>query len=517
MSTKLSRRALLAASLGAGQLALLNRFTGNARAAGQGPTRLVVFYLRGGARLDTFFTPLSAAEITRHIPVFAKASSEPSLFTPEQVTELSSVGASSRPLRLAKLWNAADPAAFSTEINPSGYSWDKYGLAKNTIAFHGIDHGSVAHSSAYTAAVSGLPGDSYRAPALVSIIANHFQTTFGDRRPLPCIALLPNGLPSALDLPSASAPLIIPNYDTLASIFSADEKRNAFWVDRNARTPQDVPSWRTGVNAKGLLTPEDAFNLGETLRLKGRSSTGADRVYEQIYGAYDGVSKTLAKDIVGAIAKIPDVTGKPDNFASFFNIGIRGGGDGEINMSAEMNWTLRLLKSGATTSIFTVLETFNHDTHGGSPMALGTHRVRAQLECIAQFLGQLKATPNPDGAGTLFDDTLVLVTSEFSRTWSVGPNQSGPNGWTYNDDHNQMTSLIVSGGAINGNVMIGGYENEGKRGSTIKLQNEKGQPIERPPLAVDVMATLCTGFGLKPDTDFTYFGGYGIIPGLFNT
>jgi Protein of unknown function (DUF1501) len=524
---KLSRRALLAASLGAGQLALLDRYTGTARAAARGPTRLVVFYLRGGARIDTFFTPLTRPEIERHIPVFAKSDHEPSLFTPDQVTDLSA-GGSGRKLRLAKLWNPAKPSEYSEKVNPSGYSWEKYDLAKNTIAFHGIDHGSVAHYSAYTAAVSGLPGDSYRAPALVSIIANHFQKSpLGANRPIPCVALLPNGLPSAFDLPSTAAPLMIPDFDSLSRIFSADEKRNSFWVDRNARTPQQVAPWSTGAASQRLLTPEDQFNLEETLKLKSRSSAGNDTVYEALYGAYAGVSNTLAQDIVGVVEKIPDVKGQPDNFVrldgngvpsgdTFFNIGIRGGNDALINMKAEMNWTLRLLKSGATTSIFTVLETFNHDTHGSGTMARGAHRVRAELECIAQFLGQLKATPNPDGPGTLFDDTLVLVTSEFSRTWSTGPNQSGPTGWDFQDDHNQMTSLIVAGGSINGNSMIGGYENGGKRGSVVKLTSEDGTAIERAPLAVDVMATLCTGFGLKPKVDFFYPGGYGVIPGLFN-
>jgi hypothetical protein len=179
---KVSRRAILAASVGAGQIALLRKYglEGTARAATDGPTRLVVFYLGGGARIDTHFTPLSAEEIRKHIPIFAKdiLSVEGALFTPEQVSDLAGSGGA-RPLRMAKLWNPSNPAelynsATNRYYNRSGYSWDYFKLAGNTIAFHGIDHGSVAHTSAYTAAMSGLAGEGYRAPALVSIIANHF-------------------------------------------------------------------------------------------------------------------------------------------------------------------------------------------------------------------------------------------------------------------------------------------------------------------------------------------------------
>jgi hypothetical protein len=280
-----------------------------------------------------------------------------------------------------------------------------------------------------------------------------------------------------------------------------------------------VRPWQEGTPGKGSLTVEDRFNLTETLALKGRSSSGNDRLYEQIYAAYGSVSNTLARDVVAAVERaIPISIAKPTHINEFFMTGGLYSKPPAGDQRSELNWTLRLLKSGVTTSIFTALRGYNHDSHGASPMVRGAHLVRAQLEAVAQFLGELKGTPSPDRPGkTLFDDTLVLVTSEFGRTWPVGPNQDSAAGWQFYDDHNQMTSLILAGGAVNGNVNIGGYTNGGSQGIPIDIQGADGAIVKRPPLAVDIMATICSGFGMKPEQDFRYGGTYGVIPGLFRT
>ena len=89
---KLSRRALLTASLGLGQLGLLERFglLGSARAdTGSGPTRLLVLYLQGGHRPYTFFVPpMSDAEVASVIPPPASFAQEPIYFTPDKLIEL---------------------------------------------------------------------------------------------------------------------------------------------------------------------------------------------------------------------------------------------------------------------------------------------------------------------------------------------------------------------------------------------------------------------------------------------
>ena len=114
MSSKISRRNLLAASLGATQLALLDRFSlfdrPRARACDdEGPTRLLVLYLPGGVRFYPDFIPMSDDEITRTIPPPGNSLGEPVFYRPSDVITLEGDSGGFQPIRMGRGWNPADP------------------------------------------------------------------------------------------------------------------------------------------------------------------------------------------------------------------------------------------------------------------------------------------------------------------------------------------------------------------------------------------------------------------------
>jgi hypothetical protein len=524
---KTSRRALLAASVGAAQLALLERFglLRDARAdTGDGPSRLLVLYLQGGTRFQTFFCPFTADEVGRYIPPPASAAGEPVFFKPEQLIDLAPASTGSMPLRLAKLWNPSDPGDRGQGFlyTPMGYGWLHHELASRTVALHGINHGSVAHASAYVSSMCGIAGEEYRAPAALSVVANHFHQKFGDKRPLPCVAIRAQGAPSALNLPSISSPAIVPDLGTLTAVFSSDGARTADWKGHDARAAASLPTFSgEGAPIAGALTDVDAYVLGRTRALKGKSTTGNDAALEQLYNGYVAVSSTLARDVVAAVEKTNafDSPVPPYLESSFGRLSFTFGyANGLIDMKKSLEWTLRVLKSGIATSVYAYLPEVYYDTHSGDSWGRMTASLRAQMDMVAQVLGELKATPSPDRPGkSLYDDTVVLVTSEFGRTWAVGPNQSSTDGWRFGDDHNAISSVILSGGAITGNQQIGGFANDGEEGKPVGIVEETGEKTTRLPRSADVMATLYRSLGMVPGKDFFLPGGYGEIAGVVPT
>ncbi|MBL4637057.1 MAG: DUF1501 domain-containing protein [Kofleriaceae bacterium] len=120
----------------------------------------------------------------------------------------------------------------------------------------------------------------------------------------------------------------------------------------------------------------------------------------------------------------------------------------------------------------------------------------------------MKATPAPNGNGTLLDDTLVMVFSEFSRTW--------PNSGTC--DHWPITSTVFAGGGITGNRMIGGYDfsgmaanTTGPRGAAVDVIEEGGDAANRAPRSADIVHTALKILGID---DFFIPGGSAEIVGV---
>lgn len=81
--------------------------------------------------------------------------------------------------------------------------------------------------------------------------------------------------------------------------------------------------------------------------------------------------------------------------------------------------------------------------------------MKAQAECwakIAELVKNLKSVPSSDGASTLYDETLIMVTSEFSRETTL----NGNNVETAGKEHNGYTnSYLILGGRVNGGYSIG--------------------------------------------------------------
>ncbi|RYE82172.1 MAG: DUF1501 domain-containing protein [Myxococcales bacterium] len=127
----------------------------------------------------------------------------------------------------------------------------------------------------------------------------------------------------------------------------------------------------------------------------------------------------------------------------------------------------------------------------------------------------MQATPAPGRPGkSLYDDTLVVILSEFGRTWTQGKDQSSVEGWSFPDDHHNYTSVILSGGNAAPNRQIGNFDLAPRvTGQKVTVREEGGQVVERIPRSADVVATICDAFGMTMGSDFFIPGGYGVIAG----
>jgi hypothetical protein len=521
-SPKLTRRTLLGASLGAAQLALLDRLgsAGRARAEApaDAPTRLLVLYLQGGVRFYPVFVPLSDADVRTRIPGRMSANGEPIFYAPEDLVTLDGDSGGFAPLRIGANWNPADPGQRSGQYSPQGYSWLHYGLGPTTAVFHGLDMGSFAHNAAYVASMCGIPGETYRCPALVSSVANFLHRRFAATRPIPCVAINGSGTPLAPGLPAHAAPAVIPSVSALAQLFSSSSSRHRRWTGCDARTATDVPSFDGASTYEGVaLTDVDALVLRRTQRLRGRSSAGSDRMLEQIHGSYAAISRTLAADVVSAVESVTPLTiPKPDHLRDVmgmfhFTFGVA---NRHINMRDSCEWILKLMKSNVTSAVYANLPEEYYDYHNGTSFPEAVASTRAQLDIVARMMGEMKATPSPDRPGkSLYDDTLVIVHSEFSRSWPRGPSQDDYDAWSVADDHNAVGSALVTGGSVLGNRQIGGFEQPSTLGLPVEIDDEAGLGM-RTPNAADFVATIYRQFGMARGTDYFIPGEHGPIAGI---
>jgi hypothetical protein len=166
--------------------------------------------------------------------------------------------------------------------------------------------------------------------------------------------------------------------------------------------------------------------------------------------------------------------------------------------------------------VYCFLNEVYYDTHNGQiGTASGTARLRAELDIIARILNEMKQTPAPSRPGkTVYDDTLVVILSEFSRTWSRGKDQSSEAGWQFPDDHFNYTSVILTGGNAAPNRQIGGFDiDPAVAGQPVSILDDSGTMVQRIPTSADVVATICGAFGMKMGADFFIPGGYGQIQG----
>lgn len=94
---------------------------------------------------------------------------------------------------------------------------------------------------------------------------------------------------------------------------------------------------------------------------------------------------------------------------------------------------------------------FTLDTHSNHKARHGA----AQADCWAQVMdivNILKSIANVDGQRSLFDETLVVVTSEFSRETALNGSSVENSG----KEHNGYTnSFLLMGGGVNGGFSVG--------------------------------------------------------------
>lgn len=524
---KLSRRALLGASLGLGQLVLLDRcgLVRRARAdTGSGPTRLLVLYLQGGYRGYTFFVPpMANADIARVIPPPSDFDQEPVYFKAEDVFDLGTGTGGFPALRMGRTWNPADPKdRTGYKYTPAGYGWVDLGLADRTTVIHGVDQGAFDHGGAYVSAMCGVPGASYRSPAFVSVIANYLNTKFSDTRPLPCVAIRPDGFPQAAGLPAAASPILIQSFDGISAYFSADPMVNAWWKGHETRSAVDLPPFDADTPTKSVqATDLERFVMERTRSLRGKSTAGTDAIAAQIYGGYAQTSATLARDVVKVLEATKGAEHPKPDYCPYSDFGVTFGlANGGVDLGNTADMVLRLLKSDLTSVVYAFLNEVYFDSHMGQiGTAGGTARLRAELDIIARILNEMKQTPAPGNPSkTLYDDTLVVIMSEFSRTWSRGKDQSSVDGWQFPDDHFNYTSVILTGGNAGPNRQIGGFDlDPAVKGQAVSILDESGTKIKRIPTSADVVATICGAFGMEMGTDFFIPGGYGQIEGAIVT
>ncbi len=525
----LTRRQLLKAALGASQLGLLGALGGSifskpAFAAGSGhPTRLLTIYLPGGWMPGMFFCPMSSADINTFVPERESASSEPIYFSADQVRNFD--GSDGGGGGFAKIRGPIefDATAFAAGLadprtntsTPNGRSWHEHSLWEDACVVHGVDMGTAAHESARISAFCGAPGAVYRAPVIHSVVANALYEAHKDTRALPAVALGRGPAGPTLSLPATAAMAQLGNIESIAELLSVRD--DIAWKglrDRSVSSSKDFLGADNGELAQNTLERTIQQRMR---RLSGKSNSGTDAFYQSIYESYQGVSRVLAQDVVGMLESAVGVeyTDKPfylPNSWSHWGVDIGGGvsSDSGGAWGESFDLALKMMKSDLATSIsLNIPGTSNYrfDAHSAGLRSLLPEQ-RAVMEVVGRFLGEMKATPAPNGNGTLLDDTLVMVFSEFSRTW--------PNSGTC--DHWPITSTVFAGGGITGNRMIGGYDfggmaanTTGPRGQAVDVIEEGGDAGNRSPRSADIVHTALKILGID---DFFIPGGSAEIVGV---
>lgn len=527
---KLTRRALLTTGLGLGQLALLERFgLGSARAqsaAGGGPTKLLSIYIQGGLHHELMWSPFSAAGVTR----FIRQPDGGSLYGPAQVSNFDGSGDADADQPVKRLrgpiyYNPAAPAdsgltgrtnpATGRSYSPNGYAFASpdYRLFENVALIHGIDQGTAAHQSGVVASLCGVAGGDFRAPAIQAVAANYLMSRFPDR-PLANVTIKGSVNPTAFDLPSPAAPVLLGSTGDLE--YSISDRRDSAWQGLRARRPVEDRAFdgtSSGAHLPATIIEEQV--LGAVRKERRKSSRGTDAALEQLHDAYRGLSKTLAKDIVGTVSATPGIEHLPAALPwapGEAQLGWRIGYADAVTSGGEwmedFDLALRLLKSNTTSAVTFKclgLGNFNFDTHSANPFVPHSDHLHGALEVVGRLLIEMKLTPTSAGR-TLLDDTLVIVFSEFGRTFPL----------TGGSDHNPYTSLLVAGGGIRGNRMIGSFDETAPSpvGLPLSIKEEDGARVSRPPRAADAASTVLSLLGLAPGTDYFIPGGYGEIEGL---
>lgn len=537
---KFDRRALLKLAVGASQLALLDRLAPRRAyaASSDRPTKILSIYIQGGISHQEIWTPFSNDKVAQFIPP-PMGGGTPLFYNAAMVGNYD--GTADNTGQFSKVrgpiwWNPANPTDRS--LNPAsggkqsfiadGYSWVSKGLGNAQAVFdkacllHGVDQGTATHASGRIASLCGVAGGVFRAPGIAAVIANAMLAKFPDR-PLPNVSigsLTPLALSTAAHpLATAAGPVFIRSVEGLE--LGMSDHQQAAWNGLRTRTTEDFLDFAGDPTGKqSRLTRVDARLLKDIRKLRGLSTSGTDVALEQLYNAYQVASKTLALDVVAKLSATRGIERLPATipWTNWRRFGYRVGyadGTEAAGWSPAFELTLKLLKSDLATAVsLWVPGTFDHHDPPAAPQQIP--HLRGSFEIIGQLMLEMMMTPSPSQPGkSLLDETLVYVFSEFGRTLST------PFGGT---DHHPATTAILVGGGVQGNRMIGGYDEATPNGRSplgvpvdiIDIESSASHMSRRVPIAADVAATIYRIFGLEAGRDFFIPGGYGEIAGVVN-
>lgn len=508
----ISRRSLLLGALSMTQASLLSRFgLGSARANSlRTATKLLTIYIPGGWMPSLLWCPFSNAAITKQVKALATANDGPGnagLYYDATRTVLPATmqtgvdpgpGSIKQQVRVPMLWNPGNPADNTNpNYNSNGYSWVQNKLHENLCVIHGIDQGTAAHESGRISAMCGAAGAEYRAPAMQAVVANAIFGLLGDKRPLPSVSLSEQVLPVPLDLGAAAAPTVLQDAGSLRNFISQDN--NSTWNGFRNRTAKPVPSFAGDATETVGVNPLDEYTLAQTAALKGRSTSGTDSFYEKIYNSMKGTSKLLAADVTTTLSKTPGLANTVNPYPVYSSHGVTYVEEYGASWIPQFDLALKLLRSDLCTSISLSAPgpgRFFFDTHGES-FYNHMNKLYVLYEVLGKFLGEMKSSG-------LFSNTLVVIFSEFSRTFSA-------------NGHWPTTSVAMLGAGVTPNTMIGNYDVEGKPALTdpiglpVPLIDESNLAINRIPKSSDVCATVYDIMGVDK---FFIPGGYGKIVGV---
>lgn len=537
-----SRRTFLqaTAALGAGVVsARLGLEPRLARAAG-GPRKLLTIYVPGGWMPSYFFVPLSKKGIATLLPstpgdIPLIGNQAPGGFTPGMVRALADgsdidpgPNAPKQPIRVPQMWDEASLKAGTPDAkkeNPlseqkglptraHGWAWRHYKLWEQCVVVHGVDQQTAAHASGVISMMSGAAGPTYRSPALHSVVANHFYGATKEQRALPCVCVGDTPLPNPMSLPPASAPTQVGSIQSLTNLLS--DHSDFHWKDLRERTSRPLTDYAGQPAGEAKLTDLEAYSLEAARRFRGTTTDATDVLLQRLHDGLGDVSKLVARDTVSLLEKtkgLDHLLTTPPYWAAAPQQGPfvveQFGYDIADEWKDPFDLALRFLKSNLSTSVSLSCPGpggFFFDTHGASP---GAHFVKLwpTLEVIGRLLGEMKNSPGTSGQGSLLDETLVVIWSEFARTWP------------HAGDHWPTTSVVFAGGGVADNTMIGSYDevNFGQgsspTGIPVPILDEGGNKVSRPPTSGDVVFTALRALDI-PVEDFFIPGGPGEIVGV---
>jgi hypothetical protein len=527
----LSRRRLLQASLGAAQVALLARAgapkVARAQAMTDGPKQLLTLFMGGGWQSPWSFVPYTDAQVPIALtPPYV--SSEPIFFSASQLANLDGSSGSASgptpPLRVAKLWNEAalkagmpDPCTGGA-TSPNGWSWAANQLWNNAMVVHGIDQTTVAHAGGQIAALCGVASSDFKSPSVQAWVADGLFSRFPDR-PIPNV-WIGGPMPASLSLRSQAHPARIGQTSDIQFLYS-DHLAGA-WQNLKA---SDISSTLAPVNFDGspgptgfVLNPIEDRVLRRLRAQRGVFTASSQSVLEQLYDGLLGVSQVLAKDVTSIVSNTQGVqytsmpfwapAGATSHFAvnaPFYR------SDPGTTWDPQLQLALRMLKSNVCSSVAVGLQApaaQSWDNGHSLGHAVQFVQVRAMFEVLGRLLGEMKATPGTTAGKSLLDETLVVVLSDFARTFPGG-------GAHTSSDHWASHSVIFAGGGINTNRMLGSYDVQdpkaiGYYGAPLTIQEAAG-PVTRVPRASDIVTTALAIMGIN---QIRIPGGNGEILGV---